>query len=349
MAKIYLLLMILLAGRVWAEAELFDVQDGAARFSGKSREVDFGAIEPASGVAREAAADLQRDVSSQIVVDTGSPDHAAHGAEGGDVKAEAAAEGSGEAKAEGGHGGGEAKPEGAHAGGKNDPLPAFPTVTIGGKQVVTHAMQVADDVSASTPVGLRERGMDEVLNHRANIVPYAHNPIKGSVDAPIQVVLFEDLSCATCLPTLGKIDAALADYASKTQVIHVHTPSKNFQDTNLPAFYGKVAQRQGKFWEYRAALIAANAVDDKVVFDLLLKTGSRERDVRALMVSDARRFYRELDADVTLARNFAVGKPPVVFVNGIRMGSGGLPLDKLGDVLTYVSQRISRGLPEPGP
>lgn len=365
MTKMYLLLALLVIGPAWAEAELFDdsALSAALATPGSSSVSDrnLGSIEPAAGVAAEAARDLQRDVGSQIIVDTAEKPrpHAdgeapakgeakeGHKGEASPPPAEAPAAEGGAHGAEGAADGEAEKPKKKSS--KKEPEPAFPTVTIGGKMVVTHAMQVADDVSASTPAGLRAKGMDQVLANRANIVPYAHNPMRGALDAPVQVVLFEDLSCVPCMASLGKIDAALADYASKTLVVYVHTPSKSYQDTNLPAFYGKVAQRFGKFWDYRAALIGANSADDKVIFDLLLKTGVKEREVRTLVMNDSRRFYRELDADVTLARNFAVGKPPVVFVNGIRLGSGGLPLERLGDVLSYVTERLRRGLPEPGP
>ncbi|MBI1308255.1 MAG: hypothetical protein GC129_00155 [Proteobacteria bacterium] len=335
MAKMCLpLLMLLLAAPAWAD-ELFDAQAQAARYS-----LDFAAIEPAAGEEAPAGAGHTPAATEEepaVVVD------------GVDEAAPSASEAHDDAAAnEGEHAAGEGE---GHAPKKKSPVkplpPELPKVTIGGVPVITHEMQIAEAVSESTPQAFKQRGMDEFLAHRANIIPYAHDPSRGELDAPVQVVLFEDLSCGQCLPQMAAIDAKLADYTSQTHVVQVLAASARYQDTNLTAFYGKVAQRVGKFWDYRAKVIAGNLTDPDALFDLLVDTGVPARTVRSMMQSEARRFYRELDADSLLARTFAVGKPPVVYVNGIRVGEGGLPLDKLSDVLSYVTGRIAHGLPEP--
>jgi hypothetical protein len=65
------------------------------------------------------------------------------------------------------------------------------------------------------------------------------------------------------------------------------------------------------------------------------------------MLSEARRFYRELDGDTQQARALGMGNTPGVLVNGIRLGDHGLPLTLLPDVLTYVRNRIHAGMAEP--
>lgn len=226
--------------------------------------------------------------------------------------------------------------------------PTLPTVTIGGQTVMTHKEQMAKDASETTPVKLKGNDYLSALETRVFVTPYAHAPSQGPVDAPIKVVEFVDLSCSKCLPDLAKIDTVLQDYVSQTRVMHIDAPRTQFQDTNLAAFYGKVAARAGNFWQYRANLIADKPATDDALFGELMKSGVSARDARTLMMNDARAFYREIDADALLARSFVVEQPPVVFVNGIRVGgSMGLPLDLLGDVLHYVTGRLQRNLPEP--
>ena len=225
--------------------------------------------------------------------------------------------------------------------------PALPKVTIGGVAVITRAASVAADISETTPAGLKAPGFSDFLERRFNITPYAHSPILGDPKAPIRVIEFIDLSCGQCMPELTKIDAALHDYASSTVVIHIHAPTARFQDTNMPAFYGKIAARSNVFWTYRDNIIKDKPADGNAIFDELVKSGVSVQDARTMMLNEARRFYRELDADSLLARSFGVGKPPVLFVNGIRLGESGLPLDKLPDVLEYVNARIQHGLSEP--
>ena len=156
-----------------------------------------------------------------------------------------------------------------------------------------------------------------------------------------------DLACTPCLAQLTKLEPVLQDFSSSIVRTHIHVPAETRQDTNLPAFYGKVAARSGAFWAYRNALQKAAEITPDVALQALLSTGLKERAVRQLMLSDARRFYRELDADTTLARHFAISQPPVLLVNGIRLGHGGLSLDLLRDVLTYVQNRMNHGLEQP--
>lgn len=225
--------------------------------------------------------------------------------------------------------------------------PALPKVTIGGQTIISKVASDAEEAAATLPDGLKVASLTEMLTHRYYVTPYAHSPQRGDPKAPVSVIEFVDLSCGQCMPELAKIDAVMLDYASNTVVTHIHAPTVRFQDTNMPAFYGKVANRGGVFWAYRDNVIKDKPVDANAIFDELVKSGMSVADTRTSMLTDARRFYRELDADSLLARSFGVSQPPVLFVNGIRVGENGVPLDKLSDVMAYVNARLQRGLPEP--
>ena len=254
-----------------------------------------------------------------------------------------------------GGGGGHGEPEAtsehgekkSHTGKVLSGPPPLPNVTIGGKPVVSYAASIAKDVADTTPAGLKDSSTMTYLGRRFNVTPYVHSPTRGPHDAKIKVLEFVDLSCGQCMPELGKIDAALLPYASTTLVTSIHAPTARFQDTNMQAFYGKIAARGGVFWKYRDNLIQYSPQDSAAIFDELIKSGMELGEARTLMLNDARRFYRELDADSLLARSFGVSKPPILFVNGIRVGDGGIPLEKLSDIMKYVSERIERGLAEP--
>lgn len=261
------------------------------------------------------------------------------------------ASGGGEAKAEAGHGepAAHGKTEGqkSHTGKVLTAAPKLPTVMIGGKAIVTKAELNAKEVADTTPAGLKTGSLKDLLERRYYVTPYAHSPQRGDPAAKVKIIEFVDLSCGQCMPELAKIDAALQTTSSSVLVTHIHAPTTRFQDTNMPAFYGKIADKAGKFWVYRANLIQDKPVDANAIFDELVKSGMGIAEARSSMLNDARRFYRELDADSLLARSFGIGKPPVLFVNGIRVGESGIPLDKLQDVLEYVNARLERGLPEP--
>lgn len=305
---------------------------------------DLAAIEPASGGEESAhGEDAKTEEGHGEAADAeGESPEAAEG------------EGHGGAKAEGDAGGEHGQPAAHGSEGKKSfsgkeltKKPELPTVTIGGQPIVTRAQVAAENVSATLPTSLAKGDMQDFLNRRFSITPYAHSPRRGDANAPIQVIQFVDLSCGQCLPELAKIDAMLKDSSATVALTSIHAPTARFQDTNMPAFYGKIADRAGLFWVYRANLIQDKPVDANAVFNELIKSGMSIMDARSLMLTDARRFYRELDADALLARSFGVSQPPVLFVNGIRVGEQGLPLDKLPDVLQYLNARIARGLPEP--
>ena len=108
-----------------------------------------------------------------------------------------------------------------------------------------------------------------------------------------------------------------------------------FQDINLAAFYGKIAQRGGTFWKYREALITLEDPTPEKYFNTLLATGIDRALARRLLNTESRRMYRELDADANLARKLHIGEPPSFVVNTIMLGQQGVPLDNVAAVLTY--------------
>lgn len=246
--------------------------------------------------------------------------------------------------------------------------PPLPSVTIGGKVVETKASALAKLHLATTPLALQNPNYKFVLDRRIALTPYAHNPQQGKEQAAtvlslklipkIQVIELTDLACTSCLSELAKLEPVLQDFSSSVVRTHIQVAKGVQQDTNLPAFYGKVAARSGTFWAYRQALLTlagtqaapdpAATIPPDAALNALLATGLKERAVRQIMLSDARRFYRELDADQLLARHFALSMPPELLVNGIHLGgSTGLPLTLLRDVLTYVQNRLNAQLEEP--
>jgi hypothetical protein len=246
--------------------------------------------------------------------------------------------------------------------------PPLPSVTIGGKVVETKVSALAKLHAATTPVALQNPSYKFVLDRRVALTPYAHNPQQGQEQSAnvlklnlipkVQVVELTDLACASCLNELAKLEPVLQDFSSSIVRTHIQASQGTQQDTNLPAFYGKVAARSGTFWAYRQALLslagaqasggAEATIPPDAALEALLATGLKERAVRQIMLSDARRFYRELDADQLLARHFALTNPPELLVNGIHLGgANGLPLALLRDVLTYVQNRLHAQLEEP--
>lgn len=245
--------------------------------------------------------------------------------------------------------------------------PPLPVVKIGGLTVARNVEVTRAAEEASTPPELQRRDFAQVLQNRMAFTPFAHSPHIGPKTAPITVVVFEDLACISCTENSKALNTALADVfatpsatvpvsgtaptsstlAGITQIYWVHTASARFQPNNLPAFYSKVAAQYGKFWEFRTALLTAPDREPTTLFTILADLGIEPRIIRQVMLTEARRYYRELDGDVLQSKSFGIGAPPTVLVNGIRVGQSGIPLSLLPDVLTYVHNRFKAGLNEP--
>ena len=254
-----------------------------------------------------------------------------------------------------------------------------PTVMIGGLKVVTYKTQTKEAERALLPADLRDNASKDELNRRFHFTPYAHDPSRGPSDAPLTLVAFNDLACNQCAKDVKVADTVYASDTGGVREIEVHLPLSRYSDTNLLAFYGKVAQYGGKYWEYRQKILAeATESDPKVAagaaatsattppaapaagvaapttggdkaaagsddstraFNALVASGVDQSQVRDWLTREARRFYREIDADATLGKALGLDNPPHFYLNGIHMGDAGLPRDRLLAVATWLKQR----------
>lgn len=217
--------------------------------------------------------------------------------------------------------------------------PQFPLVTIGGERVITNIMKFEEDLATATPDTLNEGNEPRILRQRTKLITYAHNPVSGTATPRLSIVEFTDLACQPCMKTLEAVDKLMAEHPNDIRLVNVHTPLNRFNPVNLPAFYGKVAQRGGVFWEYRKALETVTDGTPEIYFDTLMKVGMNRTQARRLMQTEARRFYRELDADAVLTKQMGLHTPPHVYVNGIHLGQDFIKLEKLPDVVAYELKR----------
>jgi hypothetical protein len=275
-------------------------------------EADLAAIEPASGGGEDASADTPLEGEAP-------------------KEGEATTEGAEDAHGE--------KPKTSHTGKVLSAEPTFPDVRIGATPVITNRMQFEQELATATPDSLREGDEPRILRQRTKLITYAHNPSLGPADARLTMVEFTDMACQPCMKTLEAVDKLMAENPKDIRLLNVHTPLNRFNPVNLPAFYGKVAQRGGVFWPYRKELETLTDGTPEKYFDALMKVGMNRTQARRLMQTEARRFYRELDADAVLTKQMGLITPPHVYVNGIHLGENFIKLEKLPDVVAYELKR----------
>lgn len=224
----------------------------------------------------------------------------------------------------------------------------MPKVSIGTLTVETFASQVMTADKAIMPASLRDPASQAELGRRFKFTPYAHNPTRGPLDPVVTLVEFNDLACGQCRAAVSASDAGYFKDSGWVRQVSIHLPLTRYSDTNVMAFYGKVAQRAGKYWEYRQKLLeVGEKAGAEEAFAALRSIGIEEAQTRRWLVREARRFYRELDADASLGRALGLDNPPHFYVNGIHVGERGIARDKASDVVGWLIARHRYKLDQP--
>jgi len=144
--------------------------------------------------------------------------------------------------------------------------------------------------------------------------------IKGSTEAPIQVIEYSDFECPFCSGAVENLNAALEEYGDDVAVTFRNFPLNMHRNADLMARAAEAAGLQGKFWEMHdmifenqkewskssspksSLLIYAESIGlDKVKF---------EKDLESPFVKSA------VKQDKDSATSAGVNSTPTFFVNG---------------------------------
>lgn len=211
-----------------------------------------------------------------------------------------------------------------------------------------HREVVNGVVLEEIPESLDNEAAKEALTVRVDVPVYAHNPVWGATGAAVTIIEFSDVSCVDCVNHYKTLADLKTRYGDEIRWIHKHLPQNPYQATNLTAFYGKIAQRLGNFWDYRFHLLNAKDRAESTLMDALAKAGvdltTMQREVRL----NARDIYRELDSDVQLGLRQRMTAPPYIFVNGVVMGDK-IPFTALEDFVRFELAKKKRPLPNRKP
>ena len=123
----------------------------------------------------------------------------------------------------------------------------------------------------------------------------------------------------------------------------MHLPVDKYNFTNAAAFYGRLAFGAGEFWDYRQSLYNVSSATDNIFTEKLISVGVPEKEIRRMTRKNARQYYKELDADRTAVQSMGEHKPPVLYVNGIKIG-GSITLEQLESLMDYEIKLYERSL-----
>ena len=157
-------------------------------------------------------------------------------------------------------------------------------------------------------------------------------PSKGSVDAPVILVKFEDFHCPFCKEAQGTLGKIAARYGERVRIVHKDYPIDSLHpQARLAHVAARCAHAQGKFWAYHDLLYAAAPkASPEDLKSFAQRAGLELKQFEACLSSGK---YAELiAADIAEGTKAGVTGTPAFFING-RLIGGAQPLEQFVRVI----------------
>jgi protein-disulfide isomerase len=154
--------------------------------------------------------------------------------------------------------------------------------------------------------------------------------VTGPADAPITLVEFSDYLCPYCQRAQSTVDQVLARNAGKVRFVHQDFLLGRPRSLEV-ARAAQCAGDQGKFWEYRAALLASNAgwEDPQLLGHAEGLRLDKGRFAKCLASPD---HDAELHGATERGRLLGVDSTPTFFINGRRL-TGARPAEQFQQII----------------
>ena len=158
------------------------------------------------------------------------------------------------------------------------------------------------------------------------------SPSMGPENAPVVLVEYTDFQCPFCSRSQATIAEIEEKYGARLRVVYKSFPLAKHKLAQPAAIAAMAADRQGKFWEFKAAVferqreLKDEAVLEQIAKDLGLNLARWNKD-RADPAIEA-----QIKADVAQAKRLGVTGTPCFFVNGYKL-KGAKPVAAFEDVI----------------
>jgi protein-disulfide isomerase len=164
---------------------------------------------------------------------------------------------------------------------------------------------------------LREAAQVTVLLERPRTPVEAIGPARGPADAPITIVEFSDYQCPFCRRAEPTVEEVLKRYEGKIRFVYRHFPLDRIHPQARGASEAAAcADKQGKFWEYHAALFEENAQFDRPSLDALAEQLGLDTAAFASCLEEGAT-KQLVENDVQAGTAAGVTGTPAFFINGI--------------------------------
>lgn len=146
-------------------------------------------------------------------------------------------------------------------------------------------------------------------------LPAGNSPVKGALDAPVTLTVFDDFQCPYCARLVPLLDQIIEAYPGQVRLVFKHFPLRMHKFAQQAAVASLAAREQGRFWEMHDQLFAHyNQLDDALVRELAARIGLDmarfERDLGNTTLA------MEIAADLRLGQQAGVRGTPSLFLNG---------------------------------
>lgn len=164
-------------------------------------------------------------------------------------------------------------------------------------------------------VSSKDKELQVVELSAIHTLPVGTSAVKGAVNAPVTITVFDDFQCPYCARLVPTLEQVLAAYPGKVRLVFKHFPLSMHQFAKAAAVASIAARNQGKFWEMHDQLFDNyNALDDAKIRELAQASGLDmarfDNDIKSPALA------QEVAADMQLGAQVGIRGTPTAYVNG---------------------------------
>lgn len=138
-------------------------------------------------------------------------------------------------------------------------------------------------------------------------------PSRGPANAPVTIVLFQDLLCTYCGKVLGTIDEIWDEYPGKLRIVVKQLPVH--KQAVLAAEASLAAEAQGKFWELHDVMIANQEdLSRDAIVGYAQQAGLDAGKLGKAL--DQHSYAKALEDEMDAAQEIGVRATPTFLING---------------------------------
>jgi protein-disulfide isomerase len=194
--------------------------------------------------------------------------------------------------------------------------------------------QIPSKWSNNLKEGRKKRHEKKEIPNKIYEIPVGESFWKGSKDAPVTVVMFQDFQCPFSRRSQTTINKLIRKYPEKVKVVFKNFPLGFHKEAVIAAEAAMAAGSQGKFWEMHDM----NFANQKQLKIENLRANARQLGIDMNQFNDnmkTRQFKKIINEDIEIAKEVGVRGTPTFFVNGRKL-VGAKPLTEFEKIIDVI-------------